>query len=127
MTQRFTVDGMLPSLNQIIGASKAHWSRYRRDRDAAALKVALAIRRAKLRPITARVRVTLTYYCPDRRTDPDNISAGVRKVALDQLQAEGILANDGHREIGGFVETFFVDAARPRIEIELEEVEHDGA
>lgn len=122
MGQRFTIEGELPALNEIIGASKTHWSAYKHERDKAMFRARTFIRLARLRPMETRIRFTAMYWCPDRRKDPDNISAFARKTVLDALQAEGILPNDGHRQIAGFCETFFVDKDRPRIEIELCEV-----
>lgn len=121
MHQSFTIPGTLPALNAMIGSAKAHWSVYRRERQGAVRKVRLFIRQARLKPVPPGMRVEIhtTFYAPNKRTDPSNLSAGLHKVAEDCLQAEGILINDGYNQIAGYVERFEVDRENPRIEVEI--------
>ena len=58
----------------------------------------------------------------DKRTDPDNIAAGGRKVILDGLVEGGILPDDGWGDVEGFSDTFAVDKENPRVEVEIADV-----
>lgn len=124
MGQQFTIPGTLPALNELIGSAKAHWGKYKAERDGAMAKARLVIRAAKLTPFdaSARVWITTTFYAPNRRKDPSNLSAGMHKVVEDALQVEGVLANDGYKNVAGYTERFFLDRDNPRIDIELNEV-----
>lgn len=119
MIQSFTVPGTLPALNEIIASSKKHWSTYAKEKKAGMGKVMMFTKR--LKPMTGRVAVTCTWYCPDRRKDPDNIAAGGRKCLLDGLVETGVLAGDGWRNVSGFSDRFCVDRENPRVEVTLEE------
>ena len=48
-------------------------------------------------PAATRVQIAFDWYEADRRRDPDNVSAGGRKIILDAAQAIGLLAHDGWR------------------------------
>jgi len=56
------------------------------------------------------------------RRDRDNIAAG-RKFVQDALVRCKVLQNDGWKEITGFSDDWAVDKARPRVEIEIIEME----
>ena len=58
----------------------------------------------------------------DTRRDLDNISSFGRKVIQDALVKEGILRNDGWKDISGFSDSFGVDKDNPRIEVVIREV-----
>ena len=62
--------------------------------------------------------------CGWRRTerrDKDNI-AFAKKFIQDALVKEKVLENDGWAQIDSWTDAFAVDAQRPRVEVELEEV-----
>lgn len=46
-----------------------------------------------------------------------------QKPGQDALVKEGILENDGWKDIVGFTDRFFIDKNNPRIEVEIEEAE----
>lgn len=123
---KFTVFGRLPGLNEYIDAERQ--SRYK----AAALKaqserLVLVYARRDLRKWRARgpVYMHYTWYEPNRRRDKDNVSGYGRKVIQDALVKGGYLRGDGWSHIVGFSDDFRVDKARPRIEIEIEEIESE--
>ena len=122
--QQFSIPGTLPALNELISSAKTHWGKYKAERDGAMAKARLIIRAAKLKPFPAKTKVwiTTTFYAPNQRKDPSNISAGYHKIVEDALQEEGILANDGYKNVAGYAERFFVDRDNPRIDVELTEV-----
>lgn len=124
MKHLLTIPGRLNNLNDYISAERTN--RYK----GAAMKsdnekiVSIFIRKC-LRGVKIRSPVIMHYrwYEKNSRRDLDNISSFGRKVIQDALVKEGILENDGWKNIAGFDDRFFVDRNNPRIEVEIEEVE----
>ena len=118
------IPGELPALNEIINMAKQKWS-YKDLKKAETERVEwdLTSQGAKrLQQFTKPIAVTITWYCPNRRKDKDNIMAG-SKFIFDAMQEVGLIKNDGWDQIARIVPEFEVDAKRPRIEIQIEEVE----
>lgn len=116
---KLVIPGSLPTLNEIIDASKSHWSVYRQMKEDNTNLIAWS---AKRLPKMERVNVTVTWYCKNKKQDPDNIMAG-QKFILDGLKEAGVIANDGWKHIGDITHKFEIDAKNPRIQIELERIE----
>lgn len=115
MAINFTIKGSLPTMNEIVEASKKHWSGYSRMKKTYTNLVAWS---AMSVPKLKKVDVVITWYCKDKRQDKDNIMAG-QKFIFDGLVTAGKLENDGWGQIGNVSHSFAVDKANPRIEIEL--------
>ena len=113
------VEGRLPSLNDLLRPES------KRARNAvkqkAQRRVAEAVRAAGVPPLSPPVRVAVECFEPDRRRDKDNVHALACKVALDALQACGVLGDDGWAWVpevpGGGVR---LDRGRPRVEVTVE-------
>jgi Holliday junction resolvase RusA-like endonuclease len=75
----------------------------------------------RLQQFTKPIAVTITWYCPNKRKDKDNVMAGC-KFIFDALQVVGLIKNDGWNQIAGIVPRFEVDRENPRIEVIIEEV-----
>ncbi len=126
MVYLLTIQGRLDNLNDYIGAERAN--RYK----GAAMKadnenVVYFYIRQCLKDVKIKnpVRMHYRWYEKDNRRDLDNISSFGRKVIQDALVNMGTLENDGWKNIIGFDDSFFVDKANPRIEVEIEEVVMD--
>jgi Holliday junction resolvase RusA-like endonuclease len=115
---KLILPGTLPSLNEIINAAKGHWNNYRELKEQYTNFVAY---RAKKLPVIQSADLTITWYCPNKRRDKDNIMAGT-KFILDGLHKAKIIKNDGWSEIRNITHRFEIDKTDPRIEIEIEEV-----
>lgn len=61
---------------------------------------------------------TFTWYRKDRRNDPDNIQVGTKYI-LDSFVKNGIIENDGWKQINSITHKFEVDKDNPRVEIEI--------
>ena len=114
--------GRLPGLNEIIAAAKRGKGKYQpyaimKDRYTSEIGWL-----AKKLPAYNRVDITITWYEPDRRRDPDNITAG-QKFILDGLVAGGVIKDDSQRYVNSISHQFEVDRENPRVEIEVQEVE----
>ena len=121
---RFKIPGTLPGLNEIINVSKSSWmdyARLKRDHTEAVYFCILETKKEKIVKFD-RVDIRITWYCPNKRKDKDNITAGV-KFILDGLQMAGVIKNDGWNQIGTITHIMKIDKENPRIEVELKEVQ----
>lgn len=64
------------------------------------------------------VSISFTWYCKDKKKDPDNICFA-RKFILDGLQEAKILTGDGWKHIKHFSDDFYVDADDPRVVLDI--------
>lgn len=120
--QKFVIKGNLESWNQIIAASKSHWSKYASYKHKNTFNVALIIKSQKLKPVKKYpIKLNFLWFVKDRRTDPDNLSSGGRKVIMDSLKVAQIIIDDGFKYIAGFTDEFYLDKNNPRIEVSIEE------
>ena len=121
---KFTIRGTLPNLNDYITAERAN--RYQ----AAAMKkqcesiVMHAARSLGKWQADKPVYMIYHWYEPNRRRDLDNISSFGRKVIQDALVKARVLRNDGWKEIVGFEDRFYMDSKKPRVVVEILEVEN---
>jgi len=115
---RLVIPGEMPGMNEIIEAAKKHPMRYasmkQENTDA-------VVWPAKRLPKMDKVFLHITWYCKDKRRDPDNVAAAV-KFIWDGLVKAGVIENDGWKQNAGWTNRFEVDKDNPRVEIELEEV-----
>ena len=116
--EKLVIPGELPSLNEIIDAAKTHYGKYstmkRNNTEAISWP-------AKQLPCYEAVELEITWYCKNKRKDPDNIAAAV-KFIYDGLVEAGRLKNDGWKENKGWTNHFEVDKENPRVEIVIKEV-----
>lgn len=112
---RITIPGSLPTMNEIVKASKSHpmaYANMKKD------YTALVMISASNLPKIERADFEITWHCKDKRKDKDNIMAGT-KFLLDGLVKAGVLKNDGWKEIGNITHRFEIDKHNPRIEVEI--------
>lgn len=118
---KLTIIGTLPSLNEMINASKGNKYAYVKMKNDAIDLVQQSARIGKLPRITEKCDYAITWYCPNKRKDKDNVMCG-QKYIFDGLQEGGYLSNDGWKQIGSVTHQFEVDQKNPRIEIEIREL-----
>ncbi|WP_231571602.1 Holliday junction resolvase [Gordoniibacillus kamchatkensis] len=111
------IPGTLPTMNEIINISKRSKYAYRDLKEYYDNVVAWHAKAQHIAPVE-RANFIITWVCPDRLHNKDNIAAGI-KFIFDGLQKAGILSNDGWKEIADFSHRFEVDKTNPRIEIEI--------
>lgn len=122
MIQCFEIPGRLPGMNEYTKANRANARNGARlKRDAQEL-VGWAIKAHHVRPVSKQVNVIVTWIEPNMRRDKDNIRSAI-KFILDALVEQGILRNDGWKEIGDLSDCFMVNKKNPRVLVELEEVD----
>lgn len=108
----------MSGLNEYINKCRANYHEANDLKKKNQRMIAKAIRLAELHPVKERVYILYKWYEPNMRRDLDNISFA-KKFINDALVKEGILANDGWKEVGGLKDEFYVDKKNPRIEVYL--------
>jgi Holliday junction resolvase RusA-like endonuclease len=117
MTAKITIPGELPTMNEIIDASKTNKFVFHTMKKQTQ-EVCMLASMADCQHKYEKIYLKITYYRTNRRYDPDNIAAG-KKFILDGLQQAGIIDNDGWKNVTGWEETWKVDKKNPRVEVEL--------
>lgn len=122
MRAGMVVEGRFPSLNDFISAERANRhvgaKMKRRETDRArAAAVAAGMPR-----FVGPVAVRFLWVERDRRRDLDNV-AFAKKFVLDGLVEAGVLEDDGQRRVAALQDTFEVDPTRPRVVVEVEDVD----
>jgi Holliday junction resolvase RusA-like endonuclease len=77
---------------------------------------------AKKLPTYNRVDITITWYEPNAKRDPDNITGG-QKFILDGLVTAGVIQGDTQKYINSIKHLWGVDRENPRVEVQIEEAE----
>lgn len=123
---KLVIPGSLPGLNEYIEAERTHRQKGAAMKRQAQHTVELCAKTQlrEFRPI-GPVWMEYTWYERNKRRDKDNISSLGRKVIQDGLVKAGILENDGWKQIEGFSDRFGVDEKRPRVEVEIIEVDRN--
>jgi Holliday junction resolvase RusA-like endonuclease len=120
---KLVIPGTLPALNEIIDAAKCHWNNYREMKETYTDIVAW---NAKRLPRVECADLIITWICPNKRKDKDNIMGGT-KFILDGMQKAGIIENDGWKQIRDITHRFEVDKSNPRVEVEIINIKEVGA
>ena len=71
-----------------------------------------------VKPSEYPLNVTFSWYCTNRKSDPDNI-AFAKKFILDGLVEAGMLENDGWKQINSLKDVFYIDKENPRVSVSL--------
>lgn len=109
----FVVDQSLPTLNEIIKASKRHWGTYSAMKKKYNDIVVSAIVGAGCVPATPhqRVDVMCTWHENGKKRDPDNVMAGI-KFVLDAMVNAGVIENDTRDNIDSITHVTIVGDRR---------------
>lgn len=124
-TQTFFIPGPLPGMNDFIAWAKVRagkWNSYAVNKHLWEIDIFHCIKAAGLQPMISPVFLIIAWQEPNKRRDPDNISAG-KKLIFDALTTSGILPGDGWKTIGGFTECFQVNRSQPGVHVTLQTIE----
>ena len=103
------IPGEFPGLNEVTAANRANRYAGAKQKRRSTDSVAMYIKARRVKPLLARrYSWRFTWYCSDRRRDPDNIASAC-KFVFDGLQKAGILENDGWSQVGEIHHRFVVD------------------
>lgn len=124
MEYLLTIPGTLRNFNDYTKANRSSPYKGAKMKARSGDRVVIAIRQCMRGVrITGPVFMEYTWFEPNRRRDPDNISSFGRKVIQDALVDSGVLKDDGWKYIAGFADNFEVDKENPRIEVFIKEIE----
>ena len=117
---KLVIHGEYPTLNEIIKASKSHYMVYaNQKKDFTALTMIYTRKEKKIEGLND---YTFVWYRKNKRSDPDNISVGVKYI-FDGLVKGGVLENDGWSQVNTITHKFKVDKDKPRVEVFISKVE----
>ena len=103
------IPGEFPGLNEVTAANRTNRFAGATQKRRATETVAQYLEACRIKPLLARrYSWRFTWYCTDRRRDPDNISSAC-KFVFDGLQKAGVLDNDGWSQVGEISHRFFID------------------
>lgn len=100
MNQYLTIPFRLPSLNEVIAASRTNphvGAKLKRETEE---KLLWEIKAARLKPVQLPCIVHMLFEEPNRRRDADNVESA-KKFILDALVKAGILINDNPKHVLG--------------------------
>lgn len=121
---KLVIQGKLPTLNEMINASKRNKYTYEKIKNEAMHLVGWSAKAQKIK-VNGLADYIITWYCPNKKTDKDNIIAG-QKYIFDGLQAVKVIENDGWKQIRSIHHNFEVDKKQPRVEVEIKEVKEEA-
>lgn len=119
VTQKFIIDGRLPSLNDYCKAERTGYHIANKMKHSYQTLIIVFIRRARLKPIKRPVKIVYRFYEANKRRDKDNVSGLTHKFVQDALVESGILKDDGWEFVSSFSDEFYIDKKNPRIEVTL--------
>lgn len=124
MRYLLTIYGRLDNLNDYISAERSNKFKAAKMKAENEMLVTSAIRKClKGVHITKPVEMYYEWHETNARRDKDNISSFGRKVIQDALVKNGVLQNDGWKNISCFTDSFFIDQKNPRIMVLIREVD----
>jgi Holliday junction resolvase RusA-like endonuclease len=118
---KFDIEGRLPGLNEMIDAAKKGKGKYQPYSMMKQTYTDMVAWLAKKLPKYEQVNITITWYEPNEKRDPDNIMAGA-KFILDGLVKAGTIPNDTRRYIKSITHIPELDRDNPRVEVEIQEI-----
>ena len=122
--KKLVIPGRLPGLNEAFEAARRNKyieAKTRHEQESTIIKCAKLCLNG-WRP-KGTVILHYTFYEPNKRRDKDNIAGYAMKLIQDSLVKAGYLRGDGWQYIENFDFTWAVDKSRPRVEVDIQEVE----
>ena len=120
MRARFTIDGRMPGYNEQLKAANKNYHKGNQMKQRETERARWSAVAACMPRFDGPVIVRFEWYEPNERRDLDNV-AFAKKYILDGLQRARVIPNDNPKHVVGFTDTFGVDRARPRVEVEVVE------
>lgn len=113
----------LPGLNEYISAERSSKHAAAGMKRRCEREIRLCIRAQWKGKVRFQRPVAMRYLWVEKnkRRDKDNI-AFAKKFIQDALVKEKVLENDGWAQIESWTDAFAVDAQRPRVEVEVNEI-----
>lgn len=120
MRARFVIAGRMPGYNEQLKATNKDRRKGNQMKQRETDRAAWAAIASNMPRFDCPVIVRFAWYEPNEKRDLDNV-AFAKKYILDGLQRAKVIPNDNPKHVVGFTDTFGVDKANPRIEVEVVE------
>lgn len=124
----FTIPGQLPSLNDVIAKNRTNRYVGAKLKRETQNRIRLAARSKRIKPFSGAVRLTVRFFEPNRKRDPDNVYSAI-KFILDALVEEEIIQNDSQKFLRPkrpIEYEYDIDTSNPRVEVAIkEEIVHE--
>lgn len=107
-----------PSMNEFIAANRSGKYQGAKMKKLYQTQVEWDIR-TQIRGLKAKepVHLRFNFYEENTKRDLDNISSFAHKIIQDGLVKQGVLQNDGWKNIKGYTDNFFITDENPRIDV----------
>lgn len=115
------IPGRLVGLNEYVNACRTNRYKGAKVKADAEELIRMAIKQSGAKPMKKMATISFRWIEPNKKRDLDNICFA-KKIILDSLVKEKIIAGDGWRDVAGLVDTFDTDNKNPRIEVTLKEI-----
>lgn len=119
---KFTIQGSLPGLNEYTKACRGNAYGANTLKKNTERIIALYARQARLKPFTKPVKIQINWHEKNNKRDIDNV-VFAKKFILDALVKMHVLIDDSRKYVKDIIDHVETDAANPRIEVEILEVE----
>jgi len=119
LIQKFVILGEFITLNEYIDRERSNKYAAASIKEEETERVQWEMKQYKPLPLVP-LFFEFHWYRKNRRTDPGNIGFSI-KFIMDGMVKEGILENDGWKQIKGFSHHFYVDKENPRVEFVAKE------
>lgn len=115
----FIVKAKLPTLNEMISASKIHFAVYSKMKKKWTNMVWAMALKEHVDKATEPVVVRMLWFEPAKsRRDPDNVVAS-KKFILDGLVKAGVIENDSHKYVEGFIDKVYYKGTEHFVEVQV--------
>ncbi len=124
LIQRLWIPCRLPGQNEMLKAAKSGRGKsnaYSRQKASFTVAIVRLVAEQKIAPV-ARARFAFVWHEPNKRRDPDNVTAG-QKFVFDGLVAAGTLPGDGWGHVLAIYHEW-VASADSGVEVFITEGEH---
>jgi Holliday junction resolvase RusA-like endonuclease len=126
MKRTLIIEGSLPNLNDYTKACRSNrYAGANMKQNAERIISAYIQQQLKNVHFDGTVILAFRWFEPNRKRDLDNICFA-KKFILDALVKNGTIKTDNWQGVAGFTDQFFVDKAKPRIEVDIELKEGDA-
>lgn len=116
------IEGQLPNLNDYTKACRTHRMAGAEMKKHTERIISAYIRKClKGVILKGTIELSFRWYEPNKKRDLDNICFA-KKFILDALVKNEVIKGDGWNCVVGFVDKFYVDKERPRVEVDIKEL-----
>ena len=116
----FVIHGRLPGLNDYIKANRANRMAGAAMKKKCEKMICSAIVASGIKPFENRINITVYWFEPNERRDPDNIEFAI-KFILDSMKKCGIIHDDGRKFVNQITHLVGTDRNNPEIIVVIDD------